>query len=290
MLTLLGSNVERRERGSIALALRPGSDDWYLVEHAATWATWLNVRLDLFTVVECPGQSSGGVDFSVTEMWWHSRLRAETRGWLTRILHSIPPHIRGRCDVLIGTPGAAILEHAKTHALLLLGRGRSRGIRRVVQGSVVERVIRATGVPTMVVGGRRPQTNLTIHLPIKVIDPRLEAAKWVASNLPGATVTAVHAISGAVHMQRNTATSTAAEVLDSVVSPALPGAARTVLVDPAERSIAEIIGREAQRTGVDLVAIPRSNRRVPAQWLFGSVTRSLIRDSLCSVLVVPSSP
>jgi len=267
----------------VALALRPHSDSWFLLEHAADWAERLGERLDLVTVVPRPGLPFDVPEHSAVRPAGRRRETRLARTWLERLMKSIPSRAQGTVLVLDGDPVTALGEASSRYSLLVVGRSTRTGLSSLLRPSVSRRLAQRCSVPVMAVGGRRPRSELVAVLPLTT-PPRLEGLRWVRRLFPQARVVPVHlkdgdGVGGAVVPGRF-------ELPGAVIRDTGIKTGRVLTPFGAGR----VVAGYASHLDADVVVAPAPERRGLIEWLFGSLTDGLIWGCPCTLLVVPARP
>lgn len=197
--------------------------------------------------------------------------------------------------IAYGDPATEILGRAQAHppSLVAMPTRPREGLGRLLLGSVVERVIRRSGVPVLAVDPgtgtlsfRRILVPLDLHplsaevLPIAIGVGRIHASE----------ILLVHV----VPLQPEPFTFREFELrspdsIEALLEPHLEVprraglAARTRI---AYGDAAEEILKVAREESVDLIATTTHGRRGPARWVLGSVAEDVLRSSPCPLLVV----
>ena len=271
-----------KTKAVIALALRPDSEPWYLLEHALDWVQKLDARLDLCSVLPSVKVDLSGTDISPHRERPLRRKRLVVRKWLNRLMATVPVHSRGNISILEGEPGSVLIEYASSHTLLVLGRSQSRGGVSIFGRSVPVRLAQRCTIPVAIVGGRRFRPNMVAMLPLSQAPPQLEAVQWLAEYLPHSNLSTVCRASNTERPDD----SVSANALVSL--PAASDRRSEIWVRALTlHGLGRALARHAACMDADLVAVPASRRTGPLRWLFGSVVDGLIQDCHCSVLVVP---
>jgi len=127
------------------------------MEEAAALARMSGAELTLVHVPEGPGPSASTV-VAPPELFESMAAEAEGKleAWRREAESSAPPPVRAR--TLAGPPAAEIVRFAAEVGadLVVIGTHGRRGIRRLVLGSVAERVVREAHCAVLVVRGPAP--------------------------------------------------------------------------------------------------------------------------------------
>lgn len=118
---------------------------------AVGWATKLNAKLDLlfvtpeFVETRYVGSQVGKLQREIQEILDHMRID------LQKLQMKIPEAHRGNSEVATAPKaGEAIAERAKDYGLLVLHTHGRTGLAQLFMGSVAEKVVRISTVPTLV--------------------------------------------------------------------------------------------------------------------------------------------
>jgi nucleotide-binding universal stress UspA family protein len=275
--------------------------------HAFAWARWYGAEVHVLHVAPIPVAVPGMPGVIVTldsGSLVHTQL--EVQHFVQEVrLTGVPSDVR----VLHGDPAAIIVDEAKRYrnTLVILGSRASRGLERVMLGSVAERLLHRTQVPTLVVSAtnevalsvvpkfKRIVCGVNLHLSslealrfalsvatesdaelriVSVLEP-------LAAVLPLGTPT--HVI--AEHRERQRQLSLCA------IRQHVPDEARQACTIREEAYIGEPVGtllQIAQAGAAELLIVGTGDRpHLQALWR-GRTTDRLIRNSTCPVLVVPT--
>ena len=198
---------------------------------------------------------------------------------------------------LEGAPAETIVEAARTESadLLLLGTHGRTGVRRILLGSVAEKVARGSSIPVLVARG--PGDRGFERLLVAVdLDERSERAAAAACELaaPGATVDLVHCVvlaplasmPGQVWIANEmprieaAARQYGAELVERLRRPGLEPRFTVEIEDPRNAVL-----RRIEEGGHDLVAAGSHGRGGLSRLALGSVSEGILRHAPCSVLI-----
>ncbi len=115
-----------------------------------------NATLHLLHVVAIPPGPEVALPFA--------KMEAAARTTLERLAHRrVNRKTRYRVEIMIGDPGSEILQAAKRRAanLIVMATHGRKGLRRLVLGSVAERVVREAPCPVLTVSPRAKRANVS---------------------------------------------------------------------------------------------------------------------------------
>lgn len=194
-------------------------------------------------------------------------------------------------------PAEAILGYADEvgAGLLCLGTHARRGLRRLVLGSVAERVVRESPAPVLTVrrgvGGWGEQGLARILVPVDLSGMMPPALAWSArvAAAAGAALRVVHVVESPAGAA---ATGRRQRIYAAYHEHTRPEAR------PDERPEVEILAGDpagricgcADEEGADLIVTATHGRSGPARLVLGSVTEAVVRRAPCPVLTVTEPP
>jgi nucleotide-binding universal stress UspA family protein len=277
--------------------------------HAFAWANWYGAELHVLHVAPIPVAVPGMPGVVVTlDRGSLVRTQLEVQHFVEEVrLSGVPYDAR----VLHGDPAAVIADDAKCYrnALVILGSRASRGFERVMLGSVAERVLHRTQVPTLVVSAtndvapsvvpkfKRIVCGVNLHL------SSLEALRYavsiateadadlrivsvlepLAAVLPLGTPT--HTI--AEHRQRQR------QLCLRAIRQHVPDEARQACTIHEEAHVGEPVDtllHIVQEAEAELLVVGAGDRpHLQSLWR-GRTTDRLVRRAPCPVLIVPTPP
>ncbi len=122
-----------------------------VVVKATEWASRLSATLDI-VYVDQVNISRGFGDTRVRDLMdkEYSRMREKDFELLTALMHTVPEDLQGVVHILDGPAAETLVEHARTYDALLVATSGRTGLSHFWLGSVAERVIRSSTVPTIV--------------------------------------------------------------------------------------------------------------------------------------------
>lgn len=231
-----------------------------------------------------------------------ARIKADLAGQADKI----------KTDIIMGSPGPKILTYAeneKADLIMLSSHGRS-GVKLWPFGSTVDKVLRRTGVPLIIVKvketmGLQPQDDL-----FKRILVPLDGSELGAKTLPyvveiaaklGSEVHLLHVIETAKHVHALGRIDTvpfiegelaslrkrAQDYLDQA-STQFTRSGSNVLTIVKEGNVAEEILKYAGEEQCSLVAISSHGHSGLESWILGSVTSKVLSAGSKSLLFVPA--
>lgn len=194
-------------------------------------------------------------------------------------------------------PASEILDYASDvgAGAVCMGTHARRGLRRLVLGSVAERVVRRCGAPVLTVrrgiegwAGGGPRSVLVGADLSEMTAPALAWAGAVAA-ATGSGLEALHVVespAGAPPAGRRQRIHRAyREATDEDARPDAPLEVMTVAGEPVSR-----LCSYAEEEGVDLVVTGTHGRSGPARLVLGSVAEGVVRRAPCPVLTVSAPP
>lgn len=255
-------------------------------------------------------------------------LIAQERGWALRVLHverdarrlpAAQEAVKHLCEPLAERLGIAvdaqvssgdllkqILRHAQAAELLVVGTARDNALKEQVGGIGVERLIRLSRIPTLVVkrrveaafaqgapeaGGR--YTRVLVGADLEPATPTTVAAAMDIA--PAARVEAFHAVStraGSLRpgapLQTSTVLSQAREQLVQLLAEA--GNSEDSMAFVGFGHPADAVLARQRAIGAQLVVVGKRQRGLLADFFLGDVTRHVLAGSSADVLVLPRSP
>ncbi len=202
---------------------------------------------------------------------------------------------------------SAVLAHADTVDVVVLGTHGRSGFERLLLGSVAERVLRKAPCPVVVVPPAAQPQKETIGMGRRILcgidfsDASLAALEHATSlaEESDATLTLIHVIEippelqGGVHSETEVALAHAAAGAEALrrlraLVPASVSEACTVHVEVAEGRAARELVRAARQGQDDLLVMGVRGRNAVDLAVFGSNTNQVVRTAPCPVLVVHS--
>jgi nucleotide-binding universal stress UspA family protein len=256
-------------------------------------------------------------------------LVAREHGWPLRILHAerdpqrIPAaqeaaeqlcgHLRERLGIAVAaevTPGdllKAMVTHTQACSLLVIGSPRHDALREQVGGVAMDRLIRLSRIPTLVVKrqvdaafahgapdvaerGRYARVLACVGLD-KASAPIAAGAKALA---PNAHVEAFHAVSARAassgfNRQADTESTVLGRARSELTGLLQESAALSCVPSVAFGHPADAILARERAIGADLVVVGKRHRGLLADFFLGDVTRSVLARASADVLVLPAN-
>jgi nucleotide-binding universal stress UspA family protein len=248
-------------------------------------------------------------EFQVDPVGQQERIKADAQSQLQDILGSLP--IQWESIINVGQPAeeiARIVEEERIDLVISATRGRS-GLKRLVLGSVTERLMRSLSCPLLVLRGKDPAPpdeaakGITLNKILIGCDFSADSRLAVEYGLSlaqefEAELHLVHVIAPPAYPEFiKTGATTAHGIQDHVLSDLLtqklqdlvPEEARnwcrlqTILLEgPAYRELIDYAGRHS----MDMIVLGMRGYGLVKSLLLGSTTDRVIRDTPCPVLVV----
>jgi nucleotide-binding universal stress UspA family protein len=204
-------------------------------------------------------------------------------------------------QLVVGQPHSEITRFASEHStdMVVLGAAGEHPAREFFLGSTAERVIREAATPVLVVRNepRDSYHHVLVTVDLSIHSPAVaELARRIA---PASSLTLAHAfevpfegkLRGAgiseeeIHRYRKEDRQNAQDSLRKLVSGLKDGEHASVWV---EHGMPEaVIPKLLQETASDLVVVGKHGQSEIIDLLLGSMTKHLLREAGCDVLVVP---
>jgi nucleotide-binding universal stress UspA family protein len=206
----------------------------------------------------------------------------------------------GRAELRVGQARGELLAATAGAALLVLGAHGTSPLRDALLGTTAERLLATARVPVLVVrrGADGPYRRVVVPVDLSpASEPALQLARQVA---PQASIGVVHAIESPFEGKLRVAGVPDAQIaahralvrrraLDAIVAlegrAAVTAARRPALVVDADPALAVL--EAARDSGADLIVMGRCEPSAVADLVLGSVTRHVLADAACDVLVLP---
>jgi nucleotide-binding universal stress UspA family protein len=227
------------------------------------------------------------------------RLLAEAK----RLMAEATNALDGPCEkrVEIGSHPAAILAASRGHDLLVLGAHGGHPVREALLGSTADRLLLKAERPTLVVKRAADGPFRRVVIPCEYAPPARRALELALRVAPGARITLLHAFEvefegllwrAAVPSERIAALKAEAAQrahawLDKLTDGLEGAEAVGTLADHG--SAARVALEVADRVGADLVVMGKQGRAAVGELFLGSVTRRVLAEAKCDVLVAPAS-
>jgi CPA2 family monovalent cation:H+ antiporter-2 len=219
-----------------------------------------------------------------------------------RLMAEATSALDGACEkrVEIGALPAAILAASREHDLLLLGAQGAHRVRETLLGSTADRLLLKSERPTLVVKGTPAGPYRRVVIPCEYAPPARRALELALRIAPGAHIALLHSLEidfeglwravvapDRIEGLRAQAAERAHAWLEGLTQ-GLDGAQSVGSIvehGPAGRSVLDV----AQRLGADLIVMGKQGRSVAGEVFLGSVTRRVLAEAQCDVLVAPAS-
>ena len=223
--------------------------------------------------------------------------------------------VRARPVLLDGNVAHALDEHVRDNSITLVvttshGRG---GLSRVIQGSVVDELVRLVNIPVITIHPRTgselqtaPETFERILVPLDGSDTAhavIEPAARLA-HVTGASVVLLHVLTPSAQAKADSRPAEAlvgdpasdplaaegARMLESAAEPLRARGLDVQTVLRVATDPAECILGEAERLGADCIAIATHGRGGLTRMLFGSVADRVFRGASHAVMLLRAQP
>jgi nucleotide-binding universal stress UspA family protein len=285
---------------SVLVATDFSEDAGHAVARAAMLAAGLPARLSLLHVVSAPMLGAlramfGSSDRQDTE----SRMIEETRQSLQSLAAMLGnPGGEIACEVRVGKIVDEVLAAAAQHDLLVLGPRGSNPLRDLILGTTAARILAKSTRPILVARqpAREPYRQVAVAMDFS---PDSVAALRAAARLaPGAELAAVHAFDLPFEGKL-----LAAGIRDDEIQhyraqarlDAMRGIERAAVeagLDPMRVSrvvqqghAGRTVLEQAEHLGADLIVLGKHGESGLEELMLGSVTRHVLSDAKCDVLV-----
>lgn len=285
---------------SILAATDFSEDAGHAVARAAMLAAALPARLSLLHVVSAPMLGAlramfGGSDRRDAEARMIEEAR-QSMDALAAMLRSLDGEIA--CEVRVGRVVDEVLAAAEPHDLLVLGPRGSNPLRDLILGTTAERLLAKSARPVLVAKqpAREPYRHVTVAMDFS---PDSVAALRTAARLaPDAELSAVHAFDlpfegkllaagirdDEIQRYRAQARQEAMRGIDRAATEAgldPMRVSRVVQQGHPGRTVLE----QAEHLGADLLVLGKHGESGLEDLMLGSVTRHVLSDAKCDVLV-----
>lgn len=209
---------------------------------------------------------------------------------------SSPFTIRTRVED--GDAADTILRIAENEGfdLIVTGLARNEPMGRLLLGDTVDRLLRRSSVPVLVVRRRPKRPYRQMLIATDLSGPARHATETALTLLPDLPATVIHAFdtpfhhlssdrTAHIHALGETAAHRLNDALDALAVPAsrVAGLTRIVLPGPADEAVAAELAREPS----DLVVLGTRGQGVVAEAVLGSVAKRILATVDEDVLVVP---
>jgi nucleotide-binding universal stress UspA family protein len=203
----------------------------------------------------------------------------------------------------VGRPHTEIVHYAKLLGAELIVMGVHGGYARHLVGSTVDKVLRKSVTPLLLVKQEPLGPYQRILVPVDFSDSSKRGIEMAVSVAPHATMTVLHAFEVPLVAQMRfdgvsdeTIEAYRAQVRaqrmskmqELVLESHGKGSSWLQLVEPGEAS--EVILKQARVLESDLIIIGRHGQSPWEDMLLGSVTKHVIEESTCDVLIIEHEP
>ncbi|WP_113912791.1 universal stress protein [Roseovarius dicentrarchi] len=210
-----------------------------------------------------------------------------------------PPHPCTEVTILAGSPALALIDLCRAAApdLVVMRAHQRDGLCEAILGSVSDRMVAAAVAPVLVVrrAGGDPYAQALVATNGE--DGAGQALAFTAQLLPGADIRAVQAVQITPQLKEamlRSGTDRAAleahragliRAARSHLAELAAGAPRRIKVSVLRGDPATALARATRIASVDLIAVGPGRAGLIRRAFTGSVTRRLLRDAACDVLV-----
>ncbi|SFR63653.1 universal stress protein [Halogeometricum limi] len=270
--------------------------------HGLALADAFDAEVHVVTVVDV--QAAGGVfDAGGLTADFVEALDARAKKQVEAVASNADPATTVHTEILKGTPSNEILRYARENDadLLVLGTHGRSGVRRVITGSVAERVVRLADVPVLTVREREETSLDTTYDRILVATDASEDAEAAVEHALSlaarfdAEVHVLYVVDTSVIRPKlgNLVPETVRSALETVGKEALAAAearAEDVGVDAVTEMVDGVPSRKilsyADENGADVVVVGTHGRTGVDRLLLGSTTERILRSASTPVLSV----
>ncbi len=291
---------------TIVAALDLESSSNAVLGRAIQLATAHAARLIVLHVIEPETLSQATAQLNLSKGELRDRLKRQALGAIEPLVMESERTRRTDIQVEFGSSHGVIIGTArKRHAdLVLIGPGKARSLKEKILGSTADRVVRTSPAPVLLVKKRSTRPFRRVVVAVDFSLPSETAVKKARSLVPEATLQLVHVVDIPLAFQRamlgGGATAAELEKYQSMQIHKLRdelaaladhvGEAGKVTTRILKGEPAPTLIRFSTREDVDLLAIgPRGHGGV-LQALLGSVTRRVLGEAVCDVLVACRRP
>lgn len=286
---------------SILAATDFSEDAGHAIARAAMLAASLPARLSLLHVVSAPMLvalramlgSTGGQDAEAL-------MTTEARESLDALAALLGrPDSEVACEVRVGKVVDEVLAAAARHDLLVLGPRGSNPLRDLILGTTAERLLAKSVRPVLVARQPAHEPYRQVVVALDFSPDSVAALRAAAELAPGAELAAVHAFDlpfegkllaagireDEIQRYRTQARLDAMRGIERAASQAgldPMRVSRVVQQGHAGRTLLE----QAEHMGADLIVLGKHGESVLEELMLGSVTRHVLSDAKCDVLVV----
>ncbi|WP_338242520.1 universal stress protein [Aurantiacibacter hainanensis] len=193
-----------------------------------------------------------------------------------------------------GSVPAAIARHAEEHdvAMIVLGVARYNSVGDYFLGTAVDRVIRGTSKPVIVVKARPRESYGKILVATDFSDPSREALDWVAAKFPRARISLLHAYSVPFEAW-NKASYVAEEIekeakarLEAVLDDLPDAVTSRTIAHVIKGSLCQAVNQLVESEGIDLVAVGSQGETGFRHATIGSQAMSVLENAKVDTVVI----
>jgi len=275
-----------------------------VIDWAAMFAQRLNAQLCLFHAIHTPSDSLHPTTEFERGGKLH-RLREECQAAMARLMAALEAPCRS--EIVLGEPVESIEAYCRNQsvALIVAGSHGIKGLKRLMVGTVVERMARVVSCPMLVVpakGGAAPGIGrLGICCDFAAQTPQLMTAGGSLARAFNSEVCLLHAMAaplapeivepdGATYseVQQAMLLRVQEQLLAMVPYPLFKDVAISthLVCGEAQEHIADLAA-DAQ---VDILVVGVRRHSAIGRWVIGSTTEAVLRKAACPVLTVPLQP
>ena len=201
--------------------------------------------------------------------------------------------------VRTGQPTDAILAAARDADLLVLGAHGQNPLRDMLIGTTAERLLRHVERPVLVCRSDGASAYRRVMVAVDLSDASADTLRAATALATGATVCAVHALElpfegklwlagvseTEVDRLRMQARARALRAILDITTAFGEQAAQRIEVRVEQGAAARVIIEQARELGAELVVMARHGRSAAERLFIGSVTRHVLSNAPCDVLV-----
>ncbi|MCC7484995.1 MAG: universal stress protein [Burkholderiales bacterium] len=284
---------------SLLAATDFSGDAGHAVERAACIAAAQRVALSLLHVINGTSLASLRELFLGRERA-EARFVADSREALERLARSIAlSHgVHAATRVEVGPVLACIVAEAATADLRVVGARGQRPVRDLILGTTAERLLGRIPRPVLVVKRAAPGAYRQVVVPVDFSASSAAALESALAVAPGAAIVLCHAVdvpfegrmglAGAsddeLYEYRRRSRERALQDMRALVAGSGEAAGRVTPVVEIGDAVRLVLD-QADRHDADLVAIGKQGQSALGDLLLGSVTRHVLADVSCDVLV-----
>lgn len=216
-------------------------------------------------------------------------INRELRDAQKRLEHEVEASsARTTCHVttkaLGGDPSAAIVSYASASEanLIVMGSGDYGSVGAAFRGTTVDQVIRAAACPVLAVKARPRRPYATIAVAVDRSEHSMRALEVALNMLPKAQITVVHVDEGA---HSSAPVRRELEQAVALACAKLSPSSRTPSIIVKRGRAVDVLVREIDRIGPDLVALGTHGRTGVRKLFLGSVAELLLSTLPCDSLI-----